>query len=138
MYNANKVIYKQTMYYKMEPGDGTCYNFSFCFVPNNGSVESQIAAVELPDLCVLVSINMAAGSGVAAIPIPIIQNIDENPCHFAYAFKYAKEHGMQHVYPYTLSAVLLALTHLVLYPNDLTPAADKMLQAGNYIMLYGY
>lgn len=128
--NINECISEHMIFYRLEPGDGTCYRFGFCRVPesHHSSVIADGMHGEESDF-IFISISMPGGSGCGVLRISQLRDMEANPYHVSYA----QNHGFEHVYLYTLAAVMLALSVLVDNSDDLLKAGEAMLHTRNYL-----
>lgn len=125
--NRNVGVENITMYYRLEPGDATCYRFSFCNINLNYPINNIVAeGTGLSNEYILASINMPGGTGVCCIGKYALEVVEKE---MPFLIDYTSRHGWNDVYSYTVKAVLLALSVLVFEPMAFDKAAAKMLQA---------
>jgi hypothetical protein len=135
--NQNYTIETKAHNYLMMPGDGTMYRFGFQFYPETSKLDGLYNDAYVLDSgikngkgYIQAWINMSSSSGFGCIRL---DDLAEFAPDSQYLVGYLRSHGFEHVYIYTLVAVLLALKHLVVTPDILEYAAQAMLDAPRYI-----
>lgn len=114
--------------YLLEPGDATCYRFAFQEFPVGDAYTLDSGVGKDGEDYIWFAINMPGGSGVGTVSKGHLKHYREHP-EYDVLTGWLVGNGFGNVNPYTLRAVVLALSVLIKDPTALDAAAEAMLEA---------